>query len=329
MYGGNILMMFSIIMPMFNEEENVFPAYTKISAIMEKFGYPWELICIDDGSSDSTFEKITELACKDKQVKAIQFSRNFGAHAALTAGLKQSQGDVAFLVGADIQEPLELLPEFVKKWQEGFHVVWGVHSSREDPLITKLFSNVFHNLFYYGGMLKKLPKNASFLFMDRKVIDTLELFPERNRIVWGIIAWMGFRQAEILCPIGKRERGKSKWTFGKKVKLAIDAFTSFSYFPIRLVSLIGIIISTLSFCYAAYIIVNTILYGTTIQGWPTLMTAILFLSGLQLLVTGMIGEYIWRNLDETRRRPLYIISETIGFSDKSYKNKNDESNVEK
>jgi len=171
-------------------------------------------------------------------------------------------------------------------------------------------------------MLKSLPKQGSFLFIDRKVIDTLELFPERNRMVYGIIAWMGFRQAQISCPFGKREKGKSKWTFSKKVKIAIDTFTAFSYFPIRLVSLLGIIISTLAFIYGIYIIAYAIRHGTPVMGYPSLMAAILFLSGLQLLVTGMIGEYIWRNLDETRRRPLYIISDMIGFSDKP-RNKNE------
>lgn len=314
-------MLASIIMPMLNEEENIFPAYKKISSIMEKLGYSWELICIDDGSSDSTFTRIKEISAADKRVKAMQFSRNFGAHAALTAGLKQSQGDVAFLVSADIQEPIEYLPEFVKKWEEGFHVIWGVRSSREDPFITRLFADLFYSLFYHGGMLKSLPKQGSFVFMDRKVIDTLELFPERNRMVWGIIAWMGFRQTQILCPFGKRERGKSKWTFSKKIKLAIDTFTAFSYFPIRVVSLIGIIISTLSLVYGVYIIVFALIHGTTVMGYPSLMAAILFLSGIQLLVSGLMGEYIWRSLDETRQRPLYIVSDRVGFSDQTQNKK--------
>jgi len=315
-------MMASIIMPMLNEEENIFPAYKKISSIMEKFGYSWELICIDDGSSDSTFEKIKEISAIDKRVKVIQFSRNFGTHAALSAGLKQSQGDVAFFVGADLQEPIEYLPEFVKKWQEGFHVVWGVRSSRKDPFITKIFAYLFYGIFYRWGLLKSLPKWGSFVLIDRKFINNRKLLLELNRMLGGIIAWMGFRQTQRSCPFGKREKGKSKWTFSKKVKLAIDTFTAFSYFPIRLVSLIGIIISTLSFIYGIYIVGFAIIYGTTVMGYPSLMAAILFLSGLQLLVTGMIGEYIWRNLDETRRRPLYIISDMIGFSDKP-RNKNE------
>jgi dolichol-phosphate mannosyltransferase len=310
-------MLISIIMPMLNEEENVFPAYEKISSLMEKFGYPWELICIDDGSSDSTFEKSKELSAIDKRVKVIQLSRNFGSFLALAAGLKRSQGDVAFLVSADLQEPIGYLPEFVKKWQEGFHVVWGVRSSRDDPFTTKLFSNMFYFLFYHIGMLKNMPKQGSFVFMDRKVINALELFPEHNRGLWGLIAWMGFRQAQILCPFGKRERGKSKWTFGKKIKLAIDSIIAFSYFPIRLVSFIGFIISTMAFVYGIYIIGHAIVYGTTVVGYTTLMAAILFLSGLQLLVSGMMGEYIWRNLDE----------ETVGFSDMS-RNANREMNDE-
>ncbi len=307
--------MTSIVMPILNEEENIFPAYQKIVSLMEKFGYSWELICIDDGSNDLSYEKIKEIASIDQRVKAIQFSRNFGAHAALTAGLSQSKGDAAFFVGADLQEPIEYLPDFVEKWKNGFHIIWGVRSSRDDPYVTKFFANIFHTFFYKWGMLKNLPKQSSFIFIDRKVIDALELFPERNRMLGGIIAWMGFKQAHISCPYGKRERGISKWTFRKKIELSIDAFTSFSHAPIRLVSLVGFIISTFSFIYCVYIIFSALVYGTTAVGYPSLMAAILFLSGLQLVVTGLIGEYIWRNLDETRHRPLYIVSDSLGFSD--------------
>ncbi len=303
----------SIIMPMLNEEENILPAYKRIQELMQKLGYSWELICIDDGSTDLTYEKTKSLAVSDQRVRVIRMSRNFGPHACITAGLKVCQGDFAFSVGADLQEPIDQLPEFIKKWKEGYSVLWGVRSSRKDPWLTRIFAAIFHGLFGWLGNLSTLPKQAAFVFMDRKVINAILRLPERNRMVWGMVAWLGFRQTQILCPFGNRERGASRWTLAKRVQLAIDTFTSFSFMPIRLVSAMGILISFLSFLYGLVIMVGVILGMIHVQGWATLMITILFLSGLQLIVTGMIGEYTWRALDEVRGRPLYVVSETSGF----------------
>lgn len=313
MIDSNKALRASIIMPMLNEEENILPAYKMIQDLMHKLGYLWELICIDDGSIDSTYEKTKNLTASDQRVRVIRMSRNFGSHACITAGLKSCRGDFAFAVGADLQEPIDQLPKFIEKWKEGYEVVWGIRSSRKDPWLTKMFAAVFHGLFGWLGNLSTLPKQAAFVFMDRKVINAILRLPERNRMVWGMIAWLGFRQTQILCAFGNRERGTSRWTLAKRIQLAIDTFTSFSFMPIRLVSAIGIIISFLSFLYGLVIILGVILGVIQVQGWATLMVTILFLSGLQLIVTGMIGEYTWRALDEARGRPLYVVSETSGF----------------
>ncbi|OGC04155.1 hypothetical protein A2276_06040 [candidate division WOR-1 bacterium RIFOXYA12_FULL_43_27] len=304
----------SVIMPMLNEEDNIIPAYERIRDLMDKLGYSWELICIDDGSMDSTYEKTKNIANSDQRVRVIRMSRNFGPHACLTSGLKVSQGNFAFAVGADLQEPIDQLPEFIKKWGEGYELIWGVRSSRKDPLLTSIFAGIFHKLFDWIGSLDALPKQVAFAFMDRKVINAILKLPERNRMVWGMLAWLGFRQTQIPCSFGLRERGKSRWTLAKRIQLAIDTFTSFSFMPIRIVSAMGILISFLSFLYGLFIIVGVALGWIQVQGWATLMITILFLSGLQLVVTGMIGEYTWRALDEARGRPLYVVSETFGFS---------------
>ena len=305
-------MMASVIMPMLNEERNVLPAYEKIRDVMDSSGCTWELICVDDGSTDSTFEKTAQLSAQDRRVNGLRLSRNFGFHAALTAGLSVCRGDFAFSVGADVQEPLDQIPEFIQKWNEGYEVVWGIRSSRQDPLFTRIFSSLFYSLLTRVGRVRWLPKHASFVVIDRKVIDAIATFPERNRIVWALIGWMGFRQTQIRCAFGARERGTSRWTMGKRIVLAIDAFTSLSFVPIRTVSLFGVVIAILSFLYGIGVVVNSLVAGASVEGWPTLIAAVLFLGGLQLLMIGLLGEYIWRGLSESRGRPLYIVAERLG-----------------
>lgn len=308
-------MLCSAIMPMLNEQTSVQQAYERVRQSLENCGCDWELICIDDGSTDATFELLSELAVRDPRVRVLRFSRNFGVHAAASAGFSLARGDVAFVVGADTQEPLTMLPTFIEKYRQGYNVIWGVRIERHDPFLTRLFSGLYNGVFARLGMLDAFPKNARFVMIDRKVLDALRLFGERNRMVFGLIAWAGFRQTQVSCAFGKREVGNSRWTLSKKIKVAIDTFSAFSYAPIRLVSAIGIVISMFGFLYGGWIITRALLYGSGVQGWPTLVVIILFLAGLQLLVTGMLGEYIWRALDESRQRPLYIISETKGFSD--------------
>ena len=306
-------MLCSAIMPMLNEELNVERACERVRAALEGLGCEWELICVDDGSSDRTFEILGELARQDSRVRVLRFSRNFGSHAAASAGFAVARGDVAFVVGADVQEPLHMLPTFIEKCREGYNVVWGVRTKRQDPALTRAFSRLFNEVFARLGMLSALPKGAGFAVVDRKVLEALRLFGERNRTVWGLIAWAGFRQAQVPCAFGEREVGRSRWTLGKKVKLAIDTFSAFSYAPIRLVSAVGLVISLVSFLYGLGIILGAAFGQVAVQGWPTLMVTILFLSGVQLVVTGMLGEYLWRALDEARARPLYIVADRIGF----------------
>ena len=308
-------MLCSVVMPLLNEEMNVYRAYDRVRNVLDSCGCDWELICVDDGSTDRTFDLLNDLARKDPRVRGLRFSRNFGAHAALSSGFAVARGEVAFAVGADVQEPLDKLSVFIDRYREGYNVVWGVRVKRKDPALTRFLSGAFNEIFARFGMLESLPKNASFVLIDRKVLDALKLFAERNRMIWGLIAWAGFRQTFVPCAFGEREIGKSRWTLSKKTKLAIDTLLSFSFVPIRLVSGIGIVISMLSFLFGVWIGIQALLHGVAVQGWPTMMFTILFLAGLQLLVTGVMGEYIWRTLDETRQRPLYIISETVGFSE--------------
>lgn len=308
-------MLCSIVMPVFNEEAGIMEAYSRLSEAMERVPADWELVCVDDGSTDGTYELLRDLAQRDARVKVIRFSRNFGVPAAHSAGLRMTSGDVAFMVSADLQEPIDMLPVFLEKWQEGYKVVWGVKETLRAPVFTKLLSKAYHWIFRRLGGLPQLPSNIGFYLIDRQVIQTLMLFPERNRSLAGLLAWMGFPQTQVRCHFGARRYGESKWTFAKKVKVAIDMFAAFSYVPIRLTSLLGFALSALSFAYGVLIIVLAMTRRVSVPGWSTLMVAILFLGGVQLVVIGMLGEYIWRALDESRQRPPYIVSEAIGFSE--------------
>jgi dolichol-phosphate mannosyltransferase len=303
----------SVVVPAFNEEGNI-PAVTqRIARLLDGLGYRWELILVDDGSRDGTFAEMREAAAAEPRVRALRFSRNFGSHAAITAGLEHARGDACLVITADLEEPPEMIAAFVEKWREGHEIVWGLRAERVETTRVRAASSAFHWLSRLMGVPEYdgKPIGGGFFLVDRKVVEVLRRLKERNRTLVGLLSWMGFRQGHVYYQPSKRHSGASKWTPGKKVKLAIDSFVSFSYLPIRLVSGLGVVISMLSFLYGLGIVLAALFMGVAVQGWPTMMATVLFLSGVQLLVTGMIGEYIWRGLDETRGRPLYIVADAI------------------
>jgi polyisoprenyl-phosphate glycosyltransferase len=303
----------SIIIPAYCEENNLPVLYSSMTSSLPE-DMEWEFLFIDDGSTDGTFRVLADIACADPRVRAIGLSRNFGSHIAISAGLDVARGDAAILLSADMQEPLDVIPEMIRKWREGSDVVWGVRRSRQDPVFSRWTSRALNRLFGLAKALAGYPSNASsFVLLDRKVVHALTSFSERNRLITRLVAWAGFRSAEIPCDFKPRHSGRSRWTLARKIKTAVDLFTAFSYLPIRIVSLLGILVSLASFAYAVGIVSAALARGVAVQGWPTLMAVVLFLGGLQLLVSGMLGEYIWRALDESRRRPLYFILQTAGF----------------
>lgn len=304
----------SIVIPAFNEEANIALAVNAICGVISSLSSEeFEIILVDDGSTDSTFSVMAEIARNDMRVRAMRLSRNFGSHVAISAGLEHASGDAAIVTTADMEEPADALPRLLEKWQAGFEIVWGVREKRAEPFLSRLSSTLFHLLFRWLGLATYLPEGigGGLFLVDRKVLRALHRVPERNRSIIGLLMWMGFRQTTILYSQHVRASGRSKWTVAKKLKLAVDSFTAFSYKPIRAVSLLGIMISMISVLYAVFIIVSALIRGVTVEGWPTLMVTVLFLGGLQFLVTGMMGEYLWRALDEARQRPLYIIADSI------------------
>jgi len=270
-----------------------------------------EFVFVDDGSGDSSMDVLRDLAQRDSRVKVIALSRNFGSNAAILAGLTYCHGDCAVVLSADLQDPPELIPEMVAEWRKGYQVVLAARRRRNDPLVTRVFSWIFNRLFR-RLVFREFPENGfDFMLVDRCVIDILVKNQEKNSFIFGQTLWVGFRRSVIQYDRSNRPQGVSRWTFAKKVKYFIDAFAAFSYLPLRAASLLGLLFATLGFLYAALIVALRLARNITISGWSSLMVVVLVTAGMQLLLTGLLGEYLWRALDEVRRRPPYIVREML------------------
>ena len=306
----------SVIVPVYNERDNVRAMHDALCTMaLSEPTFDWEFLFVEDGSTDNTFAFLADLNRADPRVKVVRLSRNYGSHVAAAAGLQFASGDAAVIIAGDMQDHPCEIPRFLAKWREGFHVVWGVRATRPDGRVDRLLSAMFSALIR-REVLPNYPKKGtgSFCLLDRKVIDGLNAFPERNRLISGLILIAGFRQTQIEYDRLERHAGVSKWSLRQKIKLTIDTIVSFSSIPIRLTSILGIISAVLSFIYAAYLTVDTVLYGRAVEGWATIIVLILGLGGLQLFALGMLGEYLWRVSDEVRRRPLFLVQETAGVS---------------
>lgn len=309
----------SIIIPVYFNEMNLEDLYADINRKVLTHLEAYELIFVDDGSQDKSFEIIQRLAQSNENIHYVKLSRNFGSHAAILAGLSYSTGDCAVIKTADLQEPSEILLEMFNKWQLGNKVVLAIRSDREEPFMQKLFSNTYYHVMR-RYVLKNMPEGGFDCFLiDRKVIDVLDLMDEKNTSIVGQILWVGFKSDRIYYVRQKREKGKSRWTFSKKIKLFIDSFLGFSYLPIRFISVFGILFFFGSILWGIYIVVNRIFGGITTEGWTTLMVFNLFSSGIILLTLGILGEYIWRAFDASRNRPTYIVEDVSLPKDKSNK----------
>lgn len=305
----------SIITPAYNEAENLPLLYERLSNVLDSLTINWEWIVVDDHSVDKTFTAITNIAERDSRVHGIRFSRNFGSHTAMTCGLHYAKGDCAVIMAADLQDPPETLPELLAEWNEGAQVVWAVRKRRPGEKTSKVgFARLYYFLMRQIVGMKEMPATgADFFLIDRRVIESLHAFNENNVSLMALITWMGFRQAYITYDKHVRSHGRSGWSLEKKLKLVLDSLTSFSYLPIRLMSYIGFIVALLGFIFAGFVVVNAI-FGHPIPGWSSLMVVVLVIGGMQMLMMGGLGEYLWRALDESRRRPRYIVEATTDIS---------------
>jgi dolichol-phosphate mannosyltransferase len=268
-----------------------------------------ELVFVDDGSTDGSVEAVRSLPQDGPAIRLVRLSRNFGSHAAIAAGASLARGELLSFLCADLQDPPEILVEMVQRWRDGSELVWATRDSRADPWSTRAFSHAYYVLLRRFA-LPQMPKGGvDFCLVDRRVVDSLGDLQERNSNVFNLLMWSGFSQSFIRYRREARRMGRSKWTFARKVKLFIDSFVAFSFVPMRLIASAGAVVSIAGLLYAAFIVVRKVFYGELITGWASLMVVVLLTSGIQLLILGILSEYLWRALDAARNRPLYLVRE--------------------
>jgi dolichol-phosphate mannosyltransferase len=302
----------SVITPAFCEQENLPVLYQRLRLVLTGRDLDWEWIIVDDHSPDCTFAVARTLAEADPRVRVFRFARNCGPHAAIFCGLRQARGDVAALIAADLQDSPETLPAMLAKWRNGAAVVWAVREVRHgDSWTTVAASRLYFWAVRHVVGLKAMPlAGTGFFIADRALIETVKEFGERNLSIHLLLFSIGFRQEFVPYERPARLHGSSGWSLAKKLKLLVDSVTGFSYMPIRFMSWVGILTAVIGFIYALVVAVNA-LVGQPVPGWASLIVIVLVLGGLQMIMLGVLGEYIWRNLDETRRRPLYFIEDRI------------------
>ena len=302
-------MTISIVIPVYFNEPNLPDTIPQLLALGDQLpGYKLELVFVDDDSKDRSLAILLDYRERfPKQIKVVKLTRNFGTMAALQAGLTVASGDCVGVIAADLQDPPELFLEMIRHWEQGVKAVFAVRSDREESFLQKTFSNLYYTLINRFAVPGYPPGGFDFFLVDRQVIEDVNKIHEKNTNLMTLIFWLGYQAVFIPYVRRKRVKGKSRWTLGKKVKLFVDTFVSFSYFPIRLFSFLGIIYAALSFTYGLVIFISWLTFGIPVQGWVPMMLVLTFTAGLQMTLLGILGEYLWRTLDEARGRPFFVI----------------------
>ncbi|MEL7605886.1 MAG: glycosyltransferase family 2 protein [Sedimentibacter saalensis] len=304
----------SIVIPVYFNEDNIPYLYEKLKqTIFNNTSIDYELIFVDDGSKDNSYNELKKLREKNDKIKLIKLSRNFGSHTAILAGLSNASGDCATVISADLQDPPTIILDMLEQYGKGNKVVLAVREDRKESFSQKFFSNTYYKMMKKFA-LSNMPEGGFDCFLiDKMVIEVITSMKEKNSSLMGQILWCGFKTEKIYYVRQEREIGKSRWTLAKKVKLFVDSFMAFSYTPIKAMSSLGFIVSSIGFLYGIYIFINKIFNGIPIEGWTSLMIVILLLSGIQMILLGVIGEYLWRSFDESRKRPTFIIEDKEGL----------------
>ena len=301
---------YSVVAPVYNEIGGIQEFYDQVFSVMETLHEPWELVIVDDGSTDGSTDAIRVIAEKDAHVRPVIFARNFGHQIAVTAGLDYARGDAVLIIDADLQDPPEVMLELIKKWEEGFEVVYAVRRTREGENRFKLFTaSLFYRLIYRITDVKIPLDTGDFRLLDRKIVDVMGQMRERHRFLRGMAAWVGYRQVGVEYDRKIRFAGKTKYPFSKMLKLAFNAITSFSYFPLQMATYMGFISAGISILAIPVVTALRLSNQEALLGQATTLIAVLFLGGVQLITLGIMGEYIGRIYDELKGRPLYIVSE--------------------
>lgn len=300
--------MISIIIPMKNEAEGLSALFAKLLPDLEACRTAYEIIAVNDGSTDDTLEHLLTWQKTVPSLRIVDLSRNFGKEAALTAGMAAARGDAAIPIDADLQDPTSLIPEMIRKWQEGYDMVIAAHSDRsQDTIGKRLFAAGFYWIFNFFSSTRLIPHAGDFRLMGRKIIDAFLTLPERTRFNKGLFSWLGFRCCVITHTRPERAVGKSKWNYRKLFQFAVDGLTSFSAAPLKMFSGIGFVTAVCALIYGLYMVIKTLLHGNPVPGYPSLIALILFFGGLNMFGIGILGEYVSRIFIETKQRPLYVV----------------------
>jgi len=301
---------YTIIAPIYNEIDNIQALYTRVSEVMDSTGETWEFVMIDDGSSDGSTDAILDLKKEDDKIVPVIFARNFGHQIAVTAGLDYSRGDAVTIIDADLQDPPEVILGLIEKWKEGYEVVYATRSKREGETWFKLFTaSAFYRLIQRITDINLPMDTGDFRLLDRKVVDVMGEMREKHRFLRGMSVWVGFRQIGVEYERAERVAGETKYPLKKMFRLASDAITGFSYFPLQLATYLGFFAAGLSLFAALFVIILRLTGSQLLSGQAITLIAVLFLGGVQLISLGLLGEYIGRLYDESRDRPLYIVRE--------------------
>lgn len=301
---------FSIIIPVYFNEVNLGDTIPQLINLGNNLEYNLELVFVDDGSGDNSLKVLLQFQeSYPAKIKVVKLTRNFGSMAAIQAGLTIATGDCVGMISADLQDPPELFYEMLKHWEEGNKAVFAVRQDRDEPAIQKLFASAYYALIRKYAIPQYPSGGFDYFLIDRQVVNEINNIKEKNTNLMSLIFWLGFKPVMLPYVRRKRRNGKSRWTFSKKIKLFVDTFAAFSYFPIRLLTIVGIIVAIVSFIYGGYIFYSWLANGIEVKGYAPIMLVLIFTAGIQMTMLGVLGEYLWRTLDETRKRPFYVIDE--------------------
>ena len=304
----------SVVIPLYNESAGIEQLFARLNPVLQQLNTRYEVICVNDGSQDDTLDKLIELNRQDPTVKIINLSRNFGKEIALTAGIDYSRGAAVVPIDADLQDPPELIGQLIAKWREGYDVVYATRRSRQgESWLKKISAKAFYHTIGKMSTVHIPANTGDFRLLDRKVVDAVKRLPERTRFMKGLFAWVGYRQTSVLFDREPRYSGRTTWNYWKLWNFALDGIISFSFLPLKIWSYIGVSISFISLIYALMLVIRTLAYGVDVPGYASLMVAILFLGGIQLITLGILGEYLGRVYAEVKGRPLYFVREEYGF----------------
>lgn len=314
MLESSLPVQISVVVPLYNEEENLDYLFNRLFTVLEQLATTYEIICVNDGSRDRTLTLLIDYHHRYPTIKVVNLSRNFGKDIALTAGIDYSSGQAVIPIDADLQDPPELILELVQKWREGYDVVCATRKVRLGETWLKRFTaKSFYKIINKISDFPIPSNTGDFRLLDRRVVEALKQLPERRRFMKGLFAWVGFKQTSILFDREPRYQGDTKWNYWKLWNFALDGITSFSFFPLKIWSYVGLLISIVSLLYALYLTIRTLVQGIDVPGYASIMVAVLMLGGVQLLTLGILGEYLGRVYEEVKGRPIYLVRDCYGF----------------